>query len=236
MTRVRCLTPSGAAGLAVIAVEGEDVSERLARVGLEPPAVGHMALVRPRVRGEILDEALVWTPAPGRVELGLHGSPPLVTEVLEALGGDLRPSTTTNLEQRARELLASAPAELAARILLDQVEGALRREMEAFARGALEAHELADRYHRARRFLEPARVVLAGPVNAGKSTLFNLLVGALIFGQPLPQFILDTMCERFVSLEIPVCFEPQRIRSRYVRACFKQQVYHLIRSIFRCIH
>ena len=43
--------------MAVIAVEGQDVRERLARVGLEPPAAGGMALVRPCVRGEILDEA-----------------------------------------------------------------------------------------------------------------------------------------------------------------------------------
>ncbi len=177
VTRVRRLTPPGAAGLAVIAVEGENVAKRLARLGLEAPAVGDLALVRPRVAGEVLDEALVWTPAPGRVELGLHGSPPLVTEVLAALGADARPPSETNLEQRAHELLASAPGECAARILLDQAEGALRKALEAFARGALEARELSARYHGARWLLEPARVVLLGPVNAGKSTLFNLLVG-----------------------------------------------------------
>jgi len=177
VTRVRRLTPPGAAGLAVISIEGDDVAECLARVGLEPPAEGRMALVRPRVQDEILDEALVWTPGPGRVELGLHGSPPLVSEVLAALGGTSQPRGATGLEQRAQELLATAPGELAARILLDQAEGALRRELEAFARGALEASELIARQHSARRLLLPARVVLAGPVNAGKSTLFNLLVG-----------------------------------------------------------
>ncbi|MBK7643518.1 MAG: 50S ribosome-binding GTPase [Planctomycetes bacterium] len=67
-------------------------------------------------------------------------------------------------------------------MLLDQAEGALRRELAALPAAEPLARRralalLAERARVARWLVEPARVVIAGPANAGKSTLFNVLLG-----------------------------------------------------------
>jgi hypothetical protein len=140
--------------------------------------------VRLSLGGDALDEAVAWIESDEHVELHVHGSPPLVRRLLHLLGAandDAHCEPT--LEDRASELLARAPCEAAARILLDQAEGALRA---AFARilaldrdpARAQLAELGERARVASFALEPRRVVLAGPVNAGKSTLFNALFGA----------------------------------------------------------
>ena len=139
---------------------------------------------RLRLEGEDLDEAIVCRRADDAFELHLHGSPVLVERLARALPVAAAPRTLRkrSLEARARALLEQAPAEAAARILLDQAEGALSRELRSLA-GATPRHRtqaidaLLARARTARFALHPAEVVLAGPVNAGKSTLFNALLG-----------------------------------------------------------
>ncbi|MBI5432720.1 MAG: 50S ribosome-binding GTPase [Planctomycetes bacterium] len=89
------------------------------------------------------------------------------------------PSAPRAPEERAFSMLARAATDSAARILLDQAEGALRRavDLELRADDPLRLAALVDRSRTARFALAPTRVVLAGPVNAGKSMLFNLLLG-----------------------------------------------------------
>ena len=191
------LSPRGRGAVSVLRCTG-DALARLAEVAPRALALapGELALVRVAIDGEEADEALAVATAPGVVELHLHGSPPLVARVRARLarpadggnpgsdgGGAPADSAGGTLEQRALRALERAPSEAAARILLDQAEGALRRELARLAAlpaaargGAIDA--LLERSRVARRALEPARVVLAGPVNAGKSTLFNALVGA----------------------------------------------------------
>lgn len=189
--RVRCLTAPGPAGVAVVEVRGPDAGERVARLtGGELPPAGSVRLVRLRRGGDELDEALLCVRGPASAELHLHGSPPLVEEVLAILRAgpdEARAATPATLEERAWELVADAPSELGARVLLDQAEGALRRELERLRREPSAAAELRARWRRVRPLLVPARVVLAGPVNAGKSTLFNVLVGerrVAVSGEP----------------------------------------------------
>jgi hypothetical protein len=103
--------------------------------------------------------------------------------VLAALGGETRADEAPDLERAAQRLLAGADCEDAARILLDQSEGALRRELRELARlpdAAARARIdlLLERARVAAFALRPARVLLRGPVNAGKSTLFNALCGS----------------------------------------------------------
>jgi tRNA modification GTPase len=182
---VRELTPPGAGGVAVVRVEGPgalDAVRALAPGARLEPGAPCFARLTDGEQG--LDEALVVVESGERLELHLHGSPPLVRRLVARLGG---PATARprSLEELAAARLAGAPCEAGARILLDQAEGALRRALEelAVAEGAAAAEtvrglpDLLERARIARFALEPARVVLAGPVNAGKSTLFNALVG-----------------------------------------------------------
>lgn len=212
---VRQLTAPGPGGVAVLELSGAGVREALA--ALWPAALGAPRggprLARLECAGELLDEALVWIESEQRVELHLHGSPPVVARVLAALSARVAPPDTepSILEQRAWELLPHAASEAGARILLDQRDGALRRELEALCAGAddeaaakclatlLEAGRVA------RFALVPTRVVLVGPVNAGKSTLFNALVGAQrAIVSPAPGATRDVLSERAQLGEWPI--------------------------------
>jgi tRNA U34 5-carboxymethylaminomethyl modifying GTPase MnmE/TrmE len=210
----RELTPRGAGAVSVVELVGPGARERLERLCACALAVGDVRLVRPRAPGgsaarsaaksaaksaggapdaaleDVLDESLAVVLGEERVELHLHGGPAVVSALLALF--EPRRTGPASLEERAAERLARAPCEDAARILLDQAEGALRRELERLvglaepAARALAA-ELAERGRVARFALEPARVLLAGPANSGKSTLFNALVGerrALVAAEP----------------------------------------------------
>ncbi len=182
------LTAPGRGGLSVLRLRGPRLLERLRRLASDPlPSPGELRLVRLRAGGELLDEALVWYDGAGELELSLHGSPVVVRRIAGELDADLAhpevsPEAPPGLDEEARLRLAAAPCEAAARVLLDQAEGALRRALEdldpadgdAFDAGVV---RLLERGRRAAPLLRPAVVALAGPVNAGKSTLFNVLVG-----------------------------------------------------------
>jgi len=183
---VRELTPRGPGGVSVLGVRGPGALERVRE--LVPGArlvSGRPVFARLSAAGEDLDEVLVCVLAEDEVELHVHGSPPLVRRLASELGGAperLAHAVGTSVEARAFASLEHAPCEAAARILLDQAEGALRRDVLAACalpqverRAAFDL--LAERGRRARPCLVPLEVVLAGPVNAGKSTLFNVLVG-----------------------------------------------------------
>lgn len=200
------LTPRGRGAVSVLAVRGAGALQRVCalapRSRLSPGVLSWACLAR---GAERLDEALICVLAPDHVELHLHGSPPLVARVSELLRADAASSmaladsahagsaTAANatagasesgesLEAKALNALADAPSELGARILLDQVQGALRRDLSALG-GLPEADfqpactALLERGRVACCALEPRVVVLTGPPNAGKSTLFNSLLG-----------------------------------------------------------
>lgn len=181
---VRRLSAEGRGAISVVELRGAGALAAAAaiapRARLTP---GELCLVTLESGGERLDRALVAVLDPQRVELHLHGGRSVTEAVLAALGGESGAEKATELESRARRLLAAAPCEDAARILLDQSEGALRGELEELrglpdeaARARIDA--LLERARVARFALRPVRVLLRGPVNAGKSTLFNALCGA----------------------------------------------------------
>jgi tRNA modification GTPase len=181
---VRRLSAAGRGAISVLAVRGTGALDAVRGLASGAPlAPGQLRLVGLRRGDDLLDRALAVVLAPAEVELHLHGSPALVAEVLAALGGETPEPEPGTLEEEALRALPEAASEAGARILLDQAEGALRRELEQLASltGAELDARLAALLERARvaRFaLRPTRVLLRGPVNAGKSTLFNAIVAA----------------------------------------------------------
>ena len=184
MAEVHVLTPPGPGGVAVLSVRGSDARARVAALVVgELPAPGGLRVVRLARGDEDLDEAIVCVRSEVEIELHLHGSPPLVEELAGILAGDApAPRRPRSLEDRALERTPRAPSEEGARVLLDQSGGALRRSLRALTELTGEARiraleQLVARGRSARFLLERPLVVLAGAVNAGKSTLFNALVG-----------------------------------------------------------
>ena len=174
----RELTADAPGAVRIVEVLGDTSGRRLARMfERELPRPGALAIGRLTVGDDTLDEALVLRRSDGALEVHLHGAKVIVERVLAQFpAAELAAAEPT-------AWLTAARTEAAARVALDQLEGAFERELRAL----LEGHavpddatldELLARAAFGRDLFEPRRVVLAGPTNAGKSTLFNVLVGS----------------------------------------------------------
>jgi len=178
---VREITAAGSGAVSIVLVRGEGALARVRAVfDRDDCAIGVPRLVRLKHAGADLDEALVCALSQNEVEIHLHGSPVLVHAVLVALETPERDGPLT-IEERALAQLPWAASESGARILLDQAQGAWRRFVDDLAR-THEPRRLVTEVESGSRvaaftFRAPV-VVLAGAVNAGKSTLFNVLVGS----------------------------------------------------------
>jgi len=200
--RVALLTPPGRGALAVVGVVGSGAVDVLARlffprgaVPLAERADGAIVFGRwgDAERGE---ELVVVRHSAERLEVHCHGglaASEAVLASLERLGAVrqswqewLAAAGASATEVEAREALARAGGPKAAQILCRQLSGALDAELARIAvlecggdvAGAAAAR---DRLRRAARvglrLTRPWRVVVAGEVNAGKSSLVNALTG-----------------------------------------------------------
>jgi len=179
-----------------VEVSGSACLRRLEEyLGVALPREGRAALVRlmrpPAIRGgqgdqeaseeDLLDEGLLLRRGPGRVELCLHGNPLLVQEVIQRLAPESEPDPLKrdlSVEAAAWQRLPHTESECGARLVLDQAQGALRREALAWARGEVPGPlSWVELYRSSAALIRPPLVVLTGASNAGKSTLFNLLLG-----------------------------------------------------------
>jgi len=204
---VALLTPAGRGALAVVGVVGPDatvVVDRLFRsrsgVSVERRHDGAMCVGRwqPAAGSGTTagEELVVVRRARTCVEIHCHGGAAASAAVIASLvaHGALQVSWTEwlartgvdEIEREARVALAQAGGPRAARILTRQLAGALREEFARItdlvaAGDEADAEAARSRLRRAARvglrLTRPWRVVLAGAVNAGKSSLVNALAG-----------------------------------------------------------
>ncbi len=184
------LTPPGKGGLAVLSLGGPAAApflEERFRPFSGFPVPGAAAPGRLHGSGGLLDECVLAVPAAGLYELHLHGSPAVTAAVKAELrrAGFEEISAPPTEDERVRLLplaVSARSAEMVARSgpetwrekAAEWLESLREGEEERVAREA----EIRAAAHRLVRALErPPRVLIAGAPNAGKSTLFNALLG-----------------------------------------------------------
>ena len=199
--RVIQLTPPGRGAIATLRVDGAKAVEAVqtrfhARRGRPLSACPVDRLVVGHFGHERGEEVVVRRCADGAVELNCHGglaAAAMIEDTLAAAGCQRTPWRRWAVDAHhdpiaaaALQALAEARTERTAAILLDQYQGALRRALDdirrairdgdaVFAQRQIET--LRSRESLGRHLVRPWRVVLAGPVNVGKSSLINALVG-----------------------------------------------------------
>lgn len=145
------------------------------------------------------EEVVVYARSEHDVELHCHGSPFLIRQVIDSLRRQgieeatleswMREEEADLIAVEARQAMCRAYTFRTAQILVDQYRGALTREVQDILvlleagnqKSAKEAKARIDRLlvraKIGRHLTSPFRVALIGPPNAGKSSLFNCLVG-----------------------------------------------------------
>jgi tRNA modification GTPase len=202
LLRVALLTPPGRGALAVVGVAGSGALAAVATLFVPRGP----ALLADRPDGAVVfgrwgdpergEELVVVRHSAERFEVHCHGglaASEAVLASLEQSGAVRQPwqewlaeGGASTIEVEAREALALVGGPKAAQILCRQLAGALDAELARIA--ALEssgdtsgAAAALDRLRRAARvglrLTRPWRVVVAGDVNAGKSSLVNALAG-----------------------------------------------------------
>lgn len=174
----RRLTAAGAGPVAVLAVSGDLAHLPLWRSDGRPagwPAPGTFALRRLGGPGRPVDVALVLRPGEGAAELHVHGGVGTVAGVTHWLrshglvetGGPADAPAGWRATRAAASCRWGPLADLLRELLAEPQPARLRLAREVLAREGF-----------AERLRRPALVRLAGPPNAGKSSLFNALLGS----------------------------------------------------------
>ncbi|MGB8852016.1 MAG: GTPase [Pirellulales bacterium] len=223
--QVALLTPPGRGALAVVGVAGIDAAvavdrcfeSRGGRVAARPD--GSICFGRWRATPDSAGEELVIVRHDAdRIDVHCHGGEAAAAAVLGSLmaagasaGGWpewLRATGCSEIDVEARAAVALAGGPKAARILCRQLAGALEGELQRIERlrgdGDHAAAETAVARLRAAarvglRLTRPWRVVVAGEVNAGKSSLVNAIAGhARCLVSPEPGTTRDLVTTRLV--------------------------------------
>ncbi len=200
------LTPPGSGGIAVLEVRGPRAGAVVAAVFSpksegdwlgHPPGRLHYGHIRDG--GDAVDEVLVRLASrddEGEViEINCHGGIVAAGETMRLLVGagavELPAAALAgrvaeergldSIQAEALRLLPAAETRLTARVLCDQLNGALSEAIRAIDSADGDAPARFDALAASAAFglalVRPMRLVLVGCPNAGKSTLFNALVG-----------------------------------------------------------
>ena len=98
---LRELTPRGRGAVSVLELAGPGALARAAELTGGDLRVGDLRLARLQVGADVLDEALVVVLAEDRVELHLHGAPPILEELRRTLSAEVEsepPPATQHLQ------------------------------------------------------------------------------------------------------------------------------------------
>ena len=186
----RLLTPPGPGAIALFEVQGAGAQELLAAsFAGRLPRPGRVSVGELRdAQGQPVDEVvLARDPSDeARFTLSSHGGLGVVAAIRQLLGragasegAPPQAAEGRRCEAEAEALLPQARTDLACQVLLLQLQGALRAEVERLAADPQPQAlaRLLVTSQLGRRLTLPARVALWGAPNAGQSSLLNALLG-----------------------------------------------------------
>jgi hypothetical protein len=216
----RRLSARGEAALAIFVI-GPQEDALLARLGCAPQAPGSFGIRRLQLGEGLEEEALLVALPQGGYELHVHGGLRIqehFEQILDLDPWDSPAPAVLEEDAHVRDALMAARVPQVVKLALSQrgdsgIEALLTRGEELRALGGAlpaelraELEQAHERGENALPYLEPPRVLLRGPQNSGKSTLFNLLLGReRVRSGPQAGLTRDSVEEHCVLGELPMC-------------------------------